>query len=249
MTRADLAVFLRAARDLLMPRVCAVCREPVSADVPGRLCAGCLIALEDLGGETANACPRCAAPREGSRCRRCPNAKGKSPVSAAVAFGPFEGALRRAVHVLKFGGDPGLGKALGRLVARAVGRRPEPQSADLVIPVPLHFSRLFERGYNQSAVLARQVANAIGKPLVLDALVRTRGAAEQSESTRTQRRENVRNAFLVKGARVDGKTVLLVDDVLTTGATARECALALQRAGAKAVYVAALARAREGGGA
>lgn len=248
MTRADLAVFLRAARDLLMPRVCAVCHEPVSADVPGRLCAGCLIALEDLGSETEGACPRCAAPRDGSRCRRCPNAR-KSPVVAAVAYGPFEGALRRAVHALKFGGDPGLGKTLGRLVARAVGRSPEPRSADLVIPVPLHFSRLFERGYNQSAVLARQVAHAMGKPLVLDALVRTRGAAEQSGSTRTQRRENVRDAFRVKGSRVDGKTVLLVDDVLTTGATARECALALQRAGAAKVYVAALARAREGGGA
>jgi ComF family protein len=248
-TRADLAVFLRAARDLLMPRVCAVCHEPVFADVPGRICAGCLVALEDLGEKAGTACPRCAAPRDGSRCRRCPNAKGKSPVEGAVAFGPFEGALRHAVHALKFGGDPGLGKALGRLVARAAGRRAEPRSADLVIPVPLHFSRLFERGYNQSAVLARQVATAMGKPLVLDALVRTRGAAEQSGSTRTQRRENVRDAFRVEGTRVDGKTVLLVDDVLTTGATARECALALRRAGAAKVYVAALARAREGGGA
>ena len=249
MTRTDLAVFFRAARDLLLPRVCAVCREAIPADVPGRLCAGCLVALEDLGGDGRDACARCAAPREGKRCRRCPNAKGKSPVEAAVAFGPFEGVLRQAVHALKFGGDPGLGKALGRLVARAVGRRSEPRSADLVIPVPLHFSRLFERGYNQSAVLARQVAQALGKPLVLDALVRTRGAAEQSGSTRTQRQENVRDAFLVRGERVDGRTVLLVDDVLTTGATARECAVALQRAGAKKVYVAALARAREGGGA
>lgn len=162
-----------------------------------------------------------------------------------MVFGPFEGVLRQAVHALKFGGDPGLGKALGRLMARAVRRRLEPRNADVVIPVPLHFSRLVERGYNQSAVLARQIAKTTGKPLVLDALVRTRGAAEQSGSTRAQRKENVRNAFLAREARVAGKTVLLVDDVLTTGATARECAYALQRAGAKRVYVAALARASD----
>lgn len=246
MTREHIAVFLRAARDLLLPRACAVCRDAVPADVAGRLCTSCLIALEDLGSDDVeSACPRCAAPLRGRRCRRCPNARGKSPVSESVVFGPFEGVLRQAVHALKFGGDPGLGKALGRLMARAVRRRLEPRNADVVIPVPLHFSRLVERGYNQSAVLARQIAKTTGKPLVLDALVRTRGAAEQSGSTRAQRKENVRNAFLAREARVAGKTVLLVDDVLTTGATARECAYALQRAGAKRVYVAALARASD----
>ena len=153
----------------------------------------------------------------------------------------FESTLRDAIHVFKFEGDPGLGLPLGKLAARAA--RTLPADADLVVPVPLHFSRLLERGFNQSAVLARQVALELGKPLLLDALSRTRLSAEQSGSSRTDRRANVRGAFVARKSRVAGRAVILVDDVLTTGATVHAAALALENAGARTVYVLALARA------
>jgi len=239
-TGADVAVAFRAARDLFLPRVCGICREPVPAGVAGRLCTGCILHLEDLAFAPGDVCPRCALPRTGRRCRRCP--KG-ALIAATASFGPFEGTLREAVHVFKFEGDPGLGAPLGKLAARAA--RTLPADVDVVVPVPLHFSRLLGRGFNQSAVLARHVAGELGKPLVLDALSRARASAEQSGSSRTDRRANVRGAFVAKRARVAGKRVLLVDDVLTTGATAHACALALQNAGAQPVYVVALARAHE----
>lgn len=240
MIGADIAVVLRAGRDLLLPRLCAVCHEQIPSGVAGRLCAGCLLRLEDLGTAPGDACEVCALPKTGRRCRRCP--KGKL-VSATAAFGPFQGTIREAIHVLKFEGDAALGPPLGTLVARAA--RTLPADADVVVPVPLHFSRLLERGFNQSAVLARQVARVLGKPLLLDAVSRSRASAEQSGSTRGQRRANVRGAFTAKKSRVGGMRVLLVDDVVTTGATAQACAAALQTAGALDVQVVALGRARE----
>lgn len=241
MTRDDVFVVFRALRDLLLPRTCATCGEPVDAGVAGRFCASCLIALDDL--EMRTACSTCAQPLAGRRCRKCrPRNRAAAPFEAAAAYGPFEGVLRRAIHVLKFEREPGVGAQLGRLLGRAARRLPE---ADVVVPVPLHFTRLLVRRYNQSAVLARHASRALGKPLVLDALVRTRGTVEQSGSTRTQRRENVRDAFVARRDRVAGRTVVLVDDVLTTGATARACVKALEDAGAARVYVAALARAKD----
>lgn len=241
MTRDDLWTAFRGLRDLFLPRVCATCEEPISAGVGGRFCATCVVALDDL--EIRAACERCALPLTGRRCRKCrPRRRDAAPFERAAAFGRFEGVLRRAIHALKFEGDPGLGPQLGDLVARAARRLPDP---DLVVPVPLHLTRLMVRRYNQSAVLARHAARVMGKPLVLDALMRTRSAAEQSGSTRTQRRANVRDAFTARSGRVAGRTVVLVDDVLTTGATARACADALVKAGASGVYVAALARARD----
>ena len=234
---------VRGAWDLVVPRTCAVCGDAVAASVPGRVCAACLAAFEDLSFEGAATCERCARPFPGVRCRRCPS-RGLGFASAA-AFGPFEGRVRDAVHAIKFHDDAGLGLALGRLVARAAERLREIDRVDVVVPVPLHVSRLLSRGFNQAALLAREVARRRGCPLVLDALERVRAASAQSGSSRSRRRANVAGAFRASRRGVAGKTVLLVDDVLTTGATLAACARALDAAGARRVHVAALARALE----
>lgn len=229
---------LRALRDLVLPRECGVCHDAIGEDVPGRMCAGCLEEIEDLSYEGRVSCRSCARPSSDPRCADC---KRTPMFLRASAFGPFDGVLRDAVHALKFEEDANLGRALGRLVARAAERLPVAK-VDAVVPVPLSFGRLVERGYNQSAILARVVAAAIGKPLELDWLVRTRGSAEQSGSTRAQRRSNVRGAFAARET-VRGRRILLVDDVLTSGATLRACVEALRAKGAKTPYVVVLSRA------
>ena len=229
---------LRALRDLLLPRECGICRERIDEEIAGRLCGGCLEAIEDASYEGRTLCRHCACPSEGTRCSACRKTR---LFSKASAFGPFEGELRRAVHALKFDGDSSLGLALGRLTARAAERFPRGR-IDAVVPVPLSFERLVERSYNQSAILARVVAKTLRVPLELEWLARTRGAAEQSGSTRAKRRDNVRGAFEAS-PQVAGRRILVVDDVLTSGATLRECVAALDAKDAKPAWVVVLARA------
>ena len=118
------------------------------------------------------------------------------------------------------------------------------QNADLVAPVPLHWTRLFARRYNQSAVLAQRIAQALDKPYVPALLTRTRRTPSQGTLSRNARAGNVRGAFEPqdRAVAVEGQVILLVDDVMTTGSTASACAAALKKAGARAVHVLTLAR-------
>jgi ComF family protein len=158
---------------------------------------------------------------------------------AAYSFGAYEGRLRELIHLFKYSRVRPLARPLGSYLASAI---PRDQSFDVVVPVPLHWRRLWERGFNQSDLLARAVARRYGAPVVR-ALRRRRATATQAGLTNARRRANVAGAFAVKRARaVSGRRVLLVDDVMTTGATASACAGALKRAGSRYVAVLALAR-------
>jgi ComF family protein len=164
----------------------------------------------------------------------------------AVAYGAYEGALRELVHLLKYQGIRPAARRMGRFlnqrVASAGMARPW-----LVAPVPLAAAKRRVRGFNQAEEIARAFCREqAGSGIQLDttSLVRTRETVSQTGLTREQRRANLRGAFAVlHREHVQGKTILLVDDVMTTGATAGECARALLRAGAKEVFVATVARA------
>lgn len=204
----------RIALDLVAPRFCVAC------DV--------LLAKEDVF------CASCEAMCEPAD--RAPLDCG-IPVVASGAYGA---GLARAIQALKYESRPDLGAPLGRRLARAVrlGRA----GRALLVPVPLHPRKLAERGYNQSALVARALGRELGWEVRARALCRCRDTSAQAELGRIERLENVKGA-LIERERLDGRHVILVDDVVTTGATASACAEALARAGAVVLAVAAVARA------
>ena len=206
-------------RVALAPRGCVACDAPLYPDGPW--CEACQATL--------------AVPRLERVAGLC-----------VVAGGGFEGALQRAIHRLKYGDRPDLARPLGSWLAqcaRAQGLRPA-----LVAPVPLHPARLAERGFNQAALLAQPVAVAMEAPLRARALVRVRPTRAQATLGAADRGPNVAGAFRVgRPSMVQGRSVLLVDDVATTGATLGACATALVAAGASNVAALVLARPGKSG--
>jgi ComF family protein len=189
-------------------------------------------------------CPRCAARvgpfavTDGScaACRADP-----VPFEATVRLGPYDGPLREAVLRLKSSRNEGLAELLGERLAEVHAARLRALAADAVVPVPLYWWRRLRRGYNQSAAVARGLGQRLGVRCRTYWLWQVRPTRPQKALSAAQRRDNVRGAYRAS-ARLDGRHVLLVDDVMTTGATAAEAARALVRAGAR-VSVAVLARA------
>ncbi|MFC4819988.1 ComF family protein [Dokdonella ginsengisoli] len=225
----------RALRLVLPPR-CLLCAAP-GAD--GRdLCAGC---AGDLAPNPV-CCPRCALPLAvpAPACGQC--LKREPPFAAAWAPFRYEHPLDLLEARFKFHADLAAGRVLSSLMIERVAID-APALPALLIPVPLHTARLRERGYNQALELARPLARAFAIPLRADLLLRTRATPPQTGLDAKTRRRNLRGAFAVAvGATLPGH-VALVDDVMTTGATLRECARALRAAGVARVDVWALARA------
>ena len=174
---------------------------------------------------------------ETGRCPLC--VEGSRGFDAAYSYGSYEGPLRDLVHLFKYRRIRSLEKPLGRMLCLAL---PREEQADLIVPVPMHWWRKWNRGFNQADLLARMVARRTGIP-AKSVLQRGRRTAAQAGLTLAQRRENLTGVFHVRGRnRVEGRRVLLVDDVFTTGATASACAAALKRAGARSVVLLTLAR-------
>jgi ComF family protein len=158
-----------------------------------------------------------------------------------LRLGPYDGLLREAILRLKYAPGEALAEKLGDLWARHAESRLRELGADVMVPVPLHWWRRFQRGYNQSETLARALAKRLHLPCRPGWLRRIRNTPKQAQQTATARRTNIRGAFHARPRReLTGRTVLLVDDVLTTGSTASEAARALGAAGAARVVVAVL---------
>ena len=220
----------RALLELVYTPRCAGCGEP-AAEEP--FCEVCAAALDPVPA----GCARCGQPGPDDPCGGC---RAAPPAFDAVrAGGLLGGPLADAVHAFKYGNRPALGRPLGAWLA---ARAPLPPGA-LVVSVPLARARRIERGYDQAALLADALARAAGRPRVRRALARVRETPPQVGRTRAERARNVAGAFAAVAGKVAGRDVVLVDDVVTTGATADAAAEALRQAGARSVVVVALARA------
>jgi ComF family protein len=169
---------------------------------------------------------------EDGRCALC--RLGLNGFDAAYSFGAFEAELRELIHVFKYGGVETLAQPLGRFLALAL---PRDEQFDAVVPMPLHWMRRWSRGFNQSELLAREIGRRASVP-VRNLVRRVKATTPQAGLTNAKRRANVSGAFrLRRGATVRGLRMLLVDDVMTTGATASACARVLKQAGAARVVL------------
>jgi ComF family protein len=236
--------------DLVYPPRCLVCRaflmEP-SPTLPRprvHFCPECLSRFSLLSSPL---CPVCSRPfvSEADRDHLCEDCLRKRPFFESVA-GPYvyEGALMTAIHHFKYGCKTAMAGSLGPLLGRYAAERFGGLDEPLVMPIPLHPRRLRKRGFNQSLLLARHVVGALLADLDFLNLRRVRHTAPQTGLGRDERRRNVRGAFLLKAPDdVKGRTVLLVDDVMTTGSTLNECARILRKAGCRDVFSLVLARA------
>ncbi len=216
------------------------------------LCATCLKEWIPVSSPICTVCGAVFTSREGGDrpCGDC--VKHPKRFTAARAVGVYDQSLRIVIHRLKYQGKTQLAAPLGNVLLHALIRIWPPGDIDLIIPMPLHEKRLRHRGFNQAHLLVRGWRNAAERLGVHpesyrigpDILIRTRMTKPQTGLGKKQRKANIRNAFHVKETkRVDGKRILLVDDVYTTGATVNECARVLRRAGAGRVFALTLARA------
>jgi ComF family protein len=240
---------------LIFPTSCAVCAGELTESLAGGICGGCWAALEAWTGAICTRCGLPLATRLGAGDFLCGECRLERPdFDLARSYGVYAGKLRAAILETKFHRRERLGVRLGRLLT---GPWLELQAAFgfhgdwLILPVPLHRSRERERGYNQAGLIAQGFARAMRErtgsdELRLDArcLERSRSTEPQSGLSVQARHENVRKVFTVTApGRLRDRDVILVDDVMTTGATASACAAELKRSGARRVAVLALARA------
>jgi ComF family protein len=228
-----------AAADLLFPERCSACTAIVRA---GELfCHACHAGVNVLGPPE---CERCGQPlAAGGTCGPCAAAP-EPPIRRARAWAAYHGSgdrqpVAQALAAFKYRGA----RRLARRLAAAMLARVPPDPPSIIAPIPLHPNQLRRRGFNQSAVLARLVGRALGRRVALRLLVRVRDTPSQTALSAAARAANVAGAFAVRlPAEVDGRSVLLIDDVWTSGSTAGAAAVALRQAGARAVDVLTFAR-------
>jgi ComF family protein len=255
----------RAAATLFFtffPADCRICGSPLIEISRLPVCKTCLLALRPLRGSYCSVCGEVLhlpayVLRENSnpsetycgetRCQLCQ--RTDPPFERAAAYGSYDGALRDLIHLLKFQQVRPAAAVLGRMLAETIAHLEQamPVGSIAVVPVPLHPRKQAQRGFNQAQMIARAALKQLSRPKRFDlcegVLLRRRETGSQIGLTRHQRRENLRGAFAVRDtARIVNRDILLIDDVLTTGTTASECARVLLRGGAARVWVATVAR-------
>lgn len=251
--RSTAAGAAHSLTSVVFPADCRACGLPLSGFSLLPICKSC---WNDLPAQTGALCSRCGEalpgdPAQGpAECRLC---RASTPAfEKAVAHGVYSGRLRILVHLLKYDGMEPLARHLGQLLAERVLAIPDLPEELTVVPVPLWSAKHRQRGFNQAEHIARGAMEAMLRQrpdlrlkLVAGALARQRATESQAGLSPRERRLNVRGAFFVaKPAAIDRRNVILIDDIYTTGATARACAQALRSAGATRVWVGTVARAQ-----
>jgi ComF family protein len=227
---------------LIFPSDCRICGAPIDTVTRLPVCPDCLKSPQPLSAEFF--CVRCRTPFQNAfpldkrgLCGLCRH--GLRGFDAAYCFGAYEGKLRDLIHLYKYGRLQTLARPLGDFMAAAL---PRDERFDAIVPVPLHWRRQWQRGFNQSERLALTLSRRTAIP-VIKALRRVHSTAMQAGLSNTARRLNVSTAFSCRRPdAVAGKRILLIDDVMTTGSTASACAAELKNAGAARVALLTVAR-------
>jgi ComF family protein len=247
--RFQLRGFCEALASLVFPAPCRICARMLDTGTRIPFCRECFASLTQILPEPQ--CARCGRPivssavAEGASPPLCHLCRlGAYDFDFVRSFGAYSPSMARAILLLKYGEVTPLGGWFASQLAKVAAHSVEGFAADAVVPVPLHPSRLRERGYNQAELIARPLARLLGIPFRAYLLVRTRPRPDKVRLTRRERWETVRGAYAMHHrAKVDKLRVLLVDDVFTTGATLDACSRALRGAGAVRVTGMTVARA------
>ncbi len=244
--RASLQSLARGITDLLLPRSCAVCERAVDAGDTALVCGRCWARAHELPHPR---CERCGHPQSRPICSWCDQLPPfvRAARSAYWMPGGTAGAI---VHALKYDGWTGVAEGMASRMARLSWPADVVAERSMLVPTPLAPTRERERGFNQSALLGRALASRWRIPFVSDCMVRTRATATQTRLTPEERRGNVSGAFRAAQdarTRLSGAHVVLVDDVITTGATLSECATTLFEGGARIISIVTFGRAPAAG--
>jgi len=221
--------------NMMFPDTCPICSTPALDHKTSPICTSCWQSIRPYTGPK---CRKCGRPLTSDASTICGDCLQDNPAFASArSFGLYEGTLRKAINLLKYHNVIRLSKPLSDILLQI-----KIPGVDAVLPVPLYKKRLRQREFNQSALLAKYTANGLGSMLVTDSLVKTRETKPQVGLRSDERRKNMKNAFGVRNDKVvQGKDILLIDDVSTTGATIRECSKVLKKAGAANIHVLTLA--------
>ncbi|HVB33327.1 MAG TPA: ComF family protein [Patescibacteria group bacterium] len=234
-----------AVASILFPAPCYVCRQPLGTASRIPICAACLNSLRRIESPICRQCgrpfPSGLGPPASPICRAC--ARGIYGFDLARSLARYDRTLERVVTLLKYSPVAPLGSWLALEIEPVIRAEPVWEKVNWVVPVPLDHSRLRQRGYNQAELIARPLAGRLGLPIATNLLRRLRPRPAKQKLSRRERWETVRGAFEARpGSEVDNSRILLVDDVLTSGATLDACARTLRSAGAEAVYAVTVAR-------
>jgi len=235
--------FFGVLADIIYPRTCLVCKRQLKGTscVDNLICRECWVKVKR---NIPPFCYRCGRHLEKPIKNICPECVRKQ-LHFDRAFSPcvYEGVTKELIHTFKYRGKDYLGATLSELMVDFIKEYNMPMEVlDLVVPIPLHQVRLREREFNQAQILSQHIAKTFNKRLATDALKRLRHTKTQTELQTEERLLNVKGSFAVtNNEEIKGKNILLVDDVLTTGATSSEAACALKKAGANIVFVLTLA--------
>jgi len=251
---APLQSLLRNVFSVLSPSDCGLCNTPLNNISRIPVCTECIAAIDRVREPQCVVCgDRLTSAQLLVGDGRCHYCRDFAPAFArALSFGEYEGALRGLIHLLKYEAVLPVASVLGGMMASVIAELLAGcgDSVPLIVAVALHKSKCNERGFNQAELIARAAVKRLPRrlELVTGVLVRQRATISQVGLTRKLRIENMRDAFQVRDAQIlHGRTVIVVDDVMTTGTTLSECARVLKEAGAERVFAATVARAFQGG--
>jgi ComF family protein len=233
--RNKFAYFFKALFDFLFPPICLGCDKEIDK---GLICNQC---INQIYTSALGVCARCGYPlKHNESCKHC---RTNVILPRTRALGGYTEPFSPLIHALKYQGKKSLAEIFGRGLTGLLNSDPILKQADGIIPIPLHPSRQRERGYNQTELLAKEISSQIGIP-IMSALKRKKNTKSQTTLDGVKRQKNMLDAFAVKdNSTILNKKVILIDDVITSGATINSAAQALLNGGAKEVYGLVIARA------